>query len=47
MTPSLAQLDEGCAFRERCTRAMTDCRAAPPVRAPSAGRSLRCVNPVP
>jgi len=47
MTPSLMELGEGCAFRERCSRAMETCRVAPPVTMPGAGRSLRCVNPSP
>ncbi len=45
MTPSLLDLGPGCAFRERCTRAVDACRFAPEVRVPSAGRALRCVNP--
>jgi peptide/nickel transport system ATP-binding protein len=47
MTPSLLELGEGCAFRERCARAVDDCRIAPAIRVPAAGRALRCVNPVP
>ena len=47
MTPSLLALGEGCAFRERCARAMDDCRVAPSIRVPSPGRALRCVNPIP
>jgi peptide/nickel transport system ATP-binding protein len=47
MTPSLASLDEGCAFRERCVRALDECRVAPEARTPSAGRALRCHNPIP
>jgi peptide/nickel transport system ATP-binding protein len=46
MTPSLARLGEGCAFRERCDRAIDACRIAPPIRIPSAGRTLRCCNPL-
>ena len=46
MTPSLLQLGEACAFRERCTRAVDACRQAPPVRPLAGARSLRCVNPV-
>jgi peptide/nickel transport system ATP-binding protein len=46
MTPSLASLGDGCAFRERCPRALEPCASAPAVRAPSAGRTLRCVNPL-
>jgi len=45
MAPSPLALDEGCAFRERCARAIDACRAAPPVGSPSARRTLRCVNP--
>jgi len=47
MTPSLLNLGEGCAFRERCSRALEECRMAPPTRFPLPGRGLRCVNPVP
>jgi peptide/nickel transport system ATP-binding protein len=47
MTPSLASLGVGCAFRERCDRAVDECRVAPGIRVPSAGRSLRCLNPIP
>ncbi len=47
MTPSLLGLGEGCAFRERCTRAVDACRVAPAMRMPSPGRALRCVNPFP
>jgi len=46
MTPSLAQLGEACAFRERCPRACDACRLAPPMRALTAARSLRCCNPL-
>jgi peptide/nickel transport system ATP-binding protein len=46
MTPSLLALGEGCAFRERCSRAVDECRVAPAVRSPLATRRLRCVNPV-
>jgi peptide/nickel transport system ATP-binding protein len=47
MTPSLLAPGEGCAFRERCTRAIDACRIAPAVRNPLPTRGLRCVNPVP
>ncbi len=47
MTPSLLGLGAGCAFRERCARAVDACRLAPEIRVPSAGRALRCVNPLP
>ena len=45
MTPSLLRLGEGCAFRERCDRAVAACARAPASRAVDA-RVLRCVNPV-
>jgi peptide/nickel transport system ATP-binding protein len=45
MTPSLAQLGEACAFRERCPRAADACRVAPAVREVSRARTLRCFNP--
>jgi peptide/nickel transport system ATP-binding protein len=47
MTPSLAQLGEACAFRDRCPRASEACAVAPPSRAAGEGRMLRCCNPVP
>jgi peptide/nickel transport system ATP-binding protein len=47
MTPSLLQLGEACAFRERCTRAAQACGAAPAVRDMGRGRTLRCCNPSP
>jgi peptide/nickel transport system ATP-binding protein len=47
MTPSLARLGDGCAFRERCNRAVDECRVAPGIRIPSPGRTLRCHNPIP
>jgi peptide/nickel transport system ATP-binding protein len=47
MTPSLLNLGEGCAFRERCSRALDECRVSPPTRFPLPQRGLRCVNPVP
>jgi peptide/nickel transport system ATP-binding protein len=46
MTPSLLDLADGCAFRERCARASDLCRASPAITVPSAGRSLRCVHPI-
>ena len=46
MTPSLMKLPSGCAFRERCNRAIDACRTAPPWSAPVAGHGLRCVNPI-
>ena len=47
MAPSPFSLDAGCAFRERCTRAIDACRVAPEARSPLRGRTLRCVNPAP
>src|SRR3990172_776026 len=45
MTPSLANLEPGCAFRERCARATDACVVAPDISRPSASRTLRCFNP--
>ena len=45
MTPSLANLPVGCAFRERCERASAQCGTAPPLRTEH-GRGLRCFHPV-
>ncbi len=47
MSPSLARLGAGCAFRERCGRAREECRAAPPVTRPASFRTLRCARPLP
>jgi peptide/nickel transport system ATP-binding protein len=44
-TPSLLRLDSGCAFRERCDRADTDCTAMPPL-AGQDGHAVRCVHPL-
>jgi peptide/nickel transport system ATP-binding protein len=46
MTPSLLRLGEACAFRERCSRAIDPCRAAPAVQL-AGHRAVRCVNPLP
>jgi len=46
MTPSLLKLAPGCAFRERCERAVDACSAMPDLAA-RGDRHLRCVNPVP
>jgi peptide/nickel transport system ATP-binding protein len=45
MTPSLLSLGEACAFRERCSRAVDACRAAPAMQA-AGTRGVRCVNPL-
>jgi peptide/nickel transport system ATP-binding protein len=47
MAPSPLAMPEGCAFRERCARAVDACRLQPVVETPAAGRTLRCVNPAP
>ncbi len=47
MTPSLLDLGESCAFRERCARAAEACAASPAARISAPGRTLRCFNPVP
>ena len=46
MTPSLLKLGPGCAFRERCDRAVDTCGTMPDL-AIDGVRRLRCVNPVP
>jgi peptide/nickel transport system ATP-binding protein len=46
MAPSLAALGDACAFRERCNRVATACASAPGTRVVSAGRSIRCCNPL-
>ena len=45
MTPSLLDLPEGCAFRERCPRADEACHATPAMTVPSADRQVRCFHP--
>ena len=46
MAPSPGDLDEGCAFRVRCTQAADACRAAPAATRPAAQRTLRCLRPL-
>jgi len=49
MTPSLIALPAGCAFRDRCPRAVGACAIAPemePVGAPDAARAVRCHYPL-
>jgi oligopeptide/dipeptide ABC transporter ATP-binding protein len=49
MTPSLAHLPEGCAFRERCNRADARCAVAPDMSQlgdAGAGRGVRCHAPL-
>ncbi len=45
MTPSLLDLPEGCAFRERCPRADEACHATPGMTALSGNRQVRCFHP--
>ena len=45
MTPSLLNLQPGCAFRTRCDRATAACMVEPEITSPVAGRALRCFNP--
>jgi peptide/nickel transport system ATP-binding protein len=45
MTPSLANLPPGCAFRERCTRASETCLTDPPLYNLD-GRFVRCFHPI-
>ena len=46
MTPSLLNLPEGCAFRERCSRADDACLVAPDITSPVPGRNIRCFHPL-
>jgi peptide/nickel transport system ATP-binding protein len=45
MTPSLANLPPGCAFRERCNRATETCLTDPPLYHLD-GRYVRCFHPI-
>jgi len=45
MTPSLAQLPAGCAFRERCPRASEICATLPSLYANPPGHAVRCFHP--
>jgi peptide/nickel transport system ATP-binding protein len=45
MTPSLAKLPKGCAFRNRCARADAVCEEEPPLTE-TAGRAHRCFHPL-
>jgi peptide/nickel transport system ATP-binding protein len=42
--PNLMEQAEGCAFRDRCSRAVPACAALPPVQR-LAGREVRCFHP--
>jgi peptide/nickel transport system ATP-binding protein len=47
MTPSLLDLPEGCAFRERCVRASGECAATPAMRDFDLGaHGVRCFHPL-
>jgi peptide/nickel transport system ATP-binding protein len=46
MTPSLAALPAGCAFRSRCGQAGDDCAAPTGLRDLPPGRQVRCVRPL-
>jgi peptide/nickel transport system ATP-binding protein len=41
-----ADLDGGCAFRHRCSRATPRCEVAPGVSTPEPGRTVRCHHPL-
>ena len=45
MTPSLLNLQPGCAFRTRCARASEACMSEPEITSPVEGRALRCFHP--
>jgi len=47
MTPSLGRLPAGCAFRERCDRAIATCAEPVPLVAASPTRQVRCAHPLP
>jgi peptide/nickel transport system ATP-binding protein len=46
MTPSLAALPAGCAFRPRCARADAGCMQPVPASRPTHGREVRCLRPL-
>ena len=45
MAPSLLELPAGCAFRQRCERAVAACAAQPPLEAFEGAREVRCFRP--
>ncbi len=45
MTPSLIDMQKGCAFRARCPRADSPCRVMPEVTTVGTGRQVRCFHP--
>lgn len=46
MTPSLLNLLSGCAFRERCSYATSQCEERPMEEEDSEGRMFRCFHPI-
>lgn len=45
MTPNMLSLPQGCAFRERCTRADGACSQDPEIDTDDTGHSVRCFHP--
>ncbi len=45
MTPSLLNLPEGCAFRQRCPQADNSCLKSPEITSNIDGRIIRCFHP--
>jgi peptide/nickel transport system ATP-binding protein len=45
MTPSLLNIDAGCAFRERCAYRTSACDSAPALQTLAAQRRVRCFHP--
>ena len=45
MTPNMLSLPEGCAFRERCSRADAICKDDPSISVDTTGREVRCFHP--
>ena len=46
MTPSLLQLEAGCAFKARCSYADDACNATPPTAEPRPAHTTRCFHPL-
>ena len=46
MTPSLLNLEPGCAFNTRCPKRGEACEQKPKITHPIAGRDVRCHYPV-
>ncbi|MCB1546668.1 MAG: methionine ABC transporter ATP-binding protein, partial [Hyphomicrobiaceae bacterium] len=46
MTPSLLNIQPGCAFRARCFYAKPECANEPPETSPAPDRKVRCFHPV-